>query len=188
MGVLSHSFLLQHATQRLKLDYWVGSPAYAQNRANSVLLPEFVSYLVERGVMCVENGWHFCTPVLINMSNIKFQVLRLSTFVFNKCSEIIIFTIIFLVKCLKGFGWNNAGPASQTVAQHYISIRPMSRVIWCFWCRDFQGHQHNAAVRNTVQSPNSVSMKVERRRLWVNIETVLVWCHVFAQSIQQTRW
>ena len=42
----------------------------------------------------------------MNMSNIAFQVLRLSTFVFNKCSVIIIFTIIFVVKSLKGFGWN----------------------------------------------------------------------------------
>ena len=42
--------------------------------------------------------FHFCTPVLMNMSNITFQVLSPSTFVFNKCSEIIIFTIIFVVK------------------------------------------------------------------------------------------
>ena len=41
------------------------------------------------------NGWHLCTPVLMNMCNITFQVLKLSTFVFNKCSEIVIFTIIF---------------------------------------------------------------------------------------------
>ena len=34
----------------------------------------------------------------MNISNITFQVLRLSTFVFNKCSEIIIFTITFVVK------------------------------------------------------------------------------------------
>ena len=33
------------------------------------------------------NGSHFCTSVLMNMCNITFQVLRLSTFVFNKCSE-----------------------------------------------------------------------------------------------------
>ena len=68
----------------------------------------------------------------MNMSNITFQVLSLSTFVFNKCSEIIIFTIIFEVKSLKGFGWNNVGPASQTVVQHYIGIGPMYSVIWCF--------------------------------------------------------
>ena len=51
------------------------------------ILPEFVSYLGEREVMYVGNGFHFCTPVLMSMSNITFQVLRLSTFVFNKCSE-----------------------------------------------------------------------------------------------------
>ena len=66
------------------------------------------------------------------MCNITFQVLRLglSTFVFNKCSEKVIFTIIFVVKSLKGFGWNNVGPASQMVAQHYLTIGPMYRVIW----------------------------------------------------------
>ena len=47
-----------------------------------------------------------------------------------------IFTIIFVVKILKGFGWNIVGPASQTVGQHYISIGPMYRVIWCFWRLD----------------------------------------------------
>ena len=35
------------------------------------------------------------------MSSIMIQVLRLSTSVFNKCSEIIIFTIIFVVKSIK---------------------------------------------------------------------------------------
>ena len=38
----------------------------------------------------------------MNMSNITFQVLKLSTFVFNKCSEIhvVIFTIICVVKSI----------------------------------------------------------------------------------------
>ena len=40
---------------------------------------------------------------------------------------------------------------------------------------------------NTVQSSNAVSMTGQRRRLWVYIEITLVECHVFAQSIQQTR-
>ena len=43
---------------------------------------------------------------------------------------------IVVVRSLKGFGWNNVGPTSQTVAQHYISIGSMYRVIWCFWRRD----------------------------------------------------
>ena len=46
-----------------------------------------VSYLGKREVLCVENGSHFCTPVIMNMCNVTFQVLRLSTFVFNKCSD-----------------------------------------------------------------------------------------------------
>ena len=66
------------------------------------ILPQFVSYLRERGVLCVGNGRHFCTPVPMNMSNITFRILRLSrpTFVFNKGSEIIIFTIIFVGKSI----------------------------------------------------------------------------------------
>ena len=104
------------------------------------ILPEFVSLSGERGVLCVGNGSHFCTLVLMNMCNITFKVLRLSTFVSNKCSEKKnIFTILFvvnMVKSLRGFGWNNVGPASQTVVQHYISIGPMYGVIWCLWRRD----------------------------------------------------
>ena len=34
--------------------------------------------------------------------------------------------IIFVVS-LKGFGWNNVGPASQTVTQHYFTIGQMYR-------------------------------------------------------------
>ena len=49
------------------------------------------------------NGSHFCTPVRMNMCNITFQGLRLSIFVFNKCSEKYIFMIIFVVESLKGF-------------------------------------------------------------------------------------
>ena len=40
---------------------------------------------------------------------------------------------------------------------------------------------------NPVQSHNAISMSGQRRRLWVNIETGLGECHVFAQSIQQTQ-
>ena len=35
----------------------------------------------------------------------------------------------FVVTSLKCFGWNNVGPASQTVAQHYFTIGPMYCVI-----------------------------------------------------------
>ena len=84
-----------------------------------------MSHLGERGVVCVGNGWHFCTPVLMNMSSKTIQVLRLSTFVFTECSKIIKFKIIFVVKSLKGFGWNNFGPASQTgpaLHQHWLNV------------------------------------------------------------------
>ena len=58
--------------------------------------------------------------------HIAFQVLRLSSFIFTKKK----FTIIFLVKSSKCFDWNNVGPALQTVAQHYFTIRPIYHVIW----------------------------------------------------------
>ena len=76
-----------------------------------------------------------------------------------------------MARSLKGFGSNNVGPASQTVAQHYISIGPMHRVIWCFWGRDVK-----------ASPPNAVSMTGQRRSLWVNFETALVECHVFVYS------
>ena len=37
------------------------------------ILSEFVSYLGERGVLCVGNSCHFCTSVLMNMSNMTFR-------------------------------------------------------------------------------------------------------------------
>ena len=37
---------------------------------------------------------------------------------------------------------------------------------------------------NPAQSPNAVLMTGQRQRLWVNIETELGDCHVFAQSTQ----
>ena len=49
----------------------------------------------------------------MSMCNIAFQVLRLSICVFNKCSGIIILTIIFVIRSLKGFGWNNVGQRSR---------------------------------------------------------------------------
>ena len=97
----------------------------------------------------------------MKMCNIKFEVHKLSTFVFKKSSEKKTFTIIFVVKSLKGIGWNNVGPASQTVAQHYFTVVPMYRVIRLV---DFRGiKRHPYAVRtNTGQSPNSVSMLGQR--------------------------
>ena len=47
------------------------------------ILPELVSYLREIGVVCMGNGSHFCTPVLMNMFNITFEVPSLGTFVFK---------------------------------------------------------------------------------------------------------
>ena len=95
------------------------------------------------------------------MCNITFEVPRLSTFVFKKSSEKNIFKIIFVVK---GFSWNNFGPALETVAQHYYAIEPMYRVIRVGAFRGIKRQYTRMAVRaNTVQSPNSVSMLGQRR-------------------------
>ena len=48
------------------------------------------------------NGRHFCTPVLMKMCNITFEVPRLSTFVFKKSSQKYIHDWIPGLK-LKGF-------------------------------------------------------------------------------------
>ena len=68
----------------------------------------------------------------MNICNITFQVLRLSTFVFKMCSEKNSHDYI-VVGSLQGFGPNNGGPASQTVAYHHWAN---ARVIWCFCRRD----------------------------------------------------
>ena len=78
-----------------------------------------MSYLGERGVLCVGNGWHFCTPVLMNMSH------RLITFVFKKSSQKKYIHDYIRVRRLKGFGGNTVGPALQTMAQHYFTIGPI---------------------------------------------------------------
>ena len=69
-----------------------------------LLCQEFMFYLGVREMVFVGNGSHFCTPVLMTMGNVTFEVLRLSTFVFKTFSEKNIFTILFVVKSLKGFG------------------------------------------------------------------------------------
>ena len=56
--------------------YW-RTAGYAPDWLNAVPeLPEFVSYLGERGVLCVGNVSHFCTPCT-----------PVSTFDLTKCSE-----------------------------------------------------------------------------------------------------
>ena len=125
----------------------------------------FVSYLVEIGVMCVGNSRQFCTPDLMNMCNIT----RLSTFVFKKSSE-----NIFVVRSLKGFGWNIVGSASQTMAQHYFTIGPMDPFIRVVAFREIKRQCTRMAVRaNMGQSPNSVSMLGQRRVRLTGIETAI---------------
>ena len=86
------------------------------------------------------------------------------------------------------FGWNYVGQASQTVAQHYISARPMYVLFGVSGAGIGSVTPIMQQSENTMQSANAVSMTDQRRRLWVNIETALGECYEFAQSIQQTHW
>ena len=70
---------------------------------------------------------------------------------------------------LKGFGGYNVGPASQKVAQHYISIVPMYNVIWevAFLATGMEKVtriQQCLSPSNTGQSPNAVLMLGQRRQ------------------------
>ena len=93
----------------------------------------------------------------MNISNITFEVPRLSNFVFKKSSEKNIFSIIFVVKSLKGFGWNNLGLASQAVAQHDLTIGPMYRVINIVTFRGIKCHPYGSQSKHGAIT-NPVSM------------------------------
>ena len=81
------------------------------------------------------NGWHLCTPVLMNLSNITFQVLRVNTFVFNKCSEIIKFTIIFVVKSIIRAQRVLVGIMLAQRRRRWPNI--ISQLRQCIWAVDF---------------------------------------------------
>ena len=91
-------------------------------------------------VRSVGNGSNFCTRVLI--CSITFHVLRVRTFVFNKCSEKI-FKIIFVVKIQRVLiGIMLAQRRSITSAlDQCIVLAGVSGAGM------FKRHQHNAAVR-----------------------------------------
>ena len=60
----------------------------------------------------------------------------------------------------------------------------MYRVTWCFWRRDDKRHPHNNAAVRKHSMLFQCRASVED---WVNIETALGGCHMFALSIQQTQ-
>ena len=70
---------------------------------------------------------------------------------------------------LKGFGWNNVGPASQTEAHHYFTIGPMYRVIWVVAFRGIKRHPYGSQA-NTGQSHNTVLLLGQRRIRSTGIE------------------
>ena len=71
----------------------------------------------------------------------------------------------------------------------WLSIRPTSTLGLSIVLSGVSGAGMESVTRitmqqleNTVQAPNAVLMSGQHRRLWVNIETALCECHVFAQS------
>ena len=97
------------------------------------------------------------------MCNITFEVPRLSTFVFKKSSDKKKSTIIFVVKSLKGFGWNNVGPASQTVTQHYFTIGPMYCVIRVGVFRGIKCHPYGSPSKH--RTITQFCFNVDQRRI-----------------------
>ena len=77
-----------------------------------------------------------------------------------------------MVKSLKGFGWNNGGTASQTVAQHCFTIGLRYRVIRVVAFRGIKRHPYGSQA-NTGQSHNSVSMLGQRRIRLTGIEPAM---------------
>ena len=135
------------------------------------ILPELVSYLGERGVLCVGNGWRLCTPVVMNMCDIKFEVPRLSTFVLKQSSE---------KKYLRSYSWLSAWRVlvgiklAQRRRRWPNIISQLGQCIVLSGCWPFgdKASRSRMAVRaNTGQSPNSVSM-VGRRQIRLTGVTV----------------
>ena len=129
-----------------------------------------MSYLRKRWVLCVGNCWHFFTLVFMNMGNITFQVLRLSTFVFTKCSEIICF-----------FWSSNVCPTSQTVVQLYFTIGPMylSSGLSGYWGWNCHTYSNCGKVAY-VYLHNAGLLLGHRQTSWTNIEATSVICPVIA--------
>ena len=123
-------------------------------------------YLGERGVLCVGNGWHFCTPVLMNMCNITFEGPGLSTFVFKKSSK------KYSWFKAKGVFLNIVGPTSQTVAQYYFTIGPMYRVMWVVAFRGMRRQPYGSrSKRGTITQ--FFSMLGQRRIRLTGIESAM---------------
>ena len=86
-----------------------------------------------------------------------------------------------MVKSLKSFGWNNVGPASQTVAQHYFTIGPMYGVIWAV---AFLATGDESVTRIAIAAVlcRKVGLFIQNAGLllghpqtsWINIEATLV--------------
>ena len=81
------------------------------------------------------------------------------------------FAIIFVAKSLQSFGWNNVGPASQTVAQHYFIIDPMYRIIRVVAYRRRKCHPYGSQSKHGAL--NSVSMLGQRQIRLTGIEPAM---------------
>ena len=71
-------------------------------------------------------------------------------------------------KSLKGLGWNNVGPASETVDLHNFTIELMYRVIWVVAFRGIKCHLYGSQSKH-----NSVSMLGHRRIQLTDMEPAM---------------
>ena len=82
----------------------------------------------------------------------------------------------WLEKC-----WPDVADDGPALRQHWDNV---SCYLGSGISGDLGGKRHRHVVRaNTGRSPNVVSMFGQRRRLWVNIETALNECHMFADVL-----
>ena len=79
----------------------------------------------------------------MNMPNITFKV----SFVFKKSSKKNIFTIIFVVKSLKGFGWN------IVISLYYFTIGAMYLVIRVLAFREIKSHPYGKQSKTWDNHP-----------------------------------
>ena len=124
----------------------------------------------------------------MHMSNITFEIPKLSTFVFKKCSEKIHSRKNIVIRAQKVL----VGIILAQRRRRWPIIT--SALGQCIVLSGVSGAGMESVTRitmqrfeNTVQSPNAVPISGQRRRLWFNIETTLSESHMFAQSIQQTQ-
>ena len=77
-------------------------------------------------------------------------------------------------KSLKGFGWNNVGPATQMVAQYYFTIGPMYLGSGPSDHRRWNCHPYSNCRKVTyIYIQNAGLLLGHRQTRWINIKATL---------------